>query len=246
MKILKSDYWKEGSTTTTQLWGSDAVFFKPSPQKFNPFLIKELVKYSELVTVITVNKDNITSILSRTNWPNDSESILTSIDIARLKKDEFATYIELENDRKAIVIANQLEVTKMLKALEDKKAGKSKKIIISGELIVVIAIICAVPYFMLKQSSPKTPIQYSERDKEVIFVERSKRAVKSILKDPNSAEFKDVYFSKKSNVACGKVNSKNGFGGYVGFKRFISGTTPDLTFIEDQVKDFYILWNKMC
>lgn len=53
----------------------------------------------------------------------------------------------------------------------------------------------------------------------------AKRAVRESLKDPNSAEFKDVYANYTEEfdvVACGKVNAKNDFGGYTGFKRFVS------------------------
>lgn len=44
----------------------------------------------------------------------------------------------------------------------------------------------------------------------------TKELVKSKLKDPASAQFQNV----KEN--CGEVNSKNSYGGYVGFKRYVS------------------------
>lgn len=53
----------------------------------------------------------------------------------------------------------------------------------------------------------------------------AKRAVKSTLKDPDSAKFKGVfanYTERLGVVACGFVNAKNGFGGYAGFRRFVS------------------------
>jgi len=44
------------------------------------------------------------------------------------------------------------------------------------------------------------------------------------LKDPESAQFRDVKFKKAGDAGswhmCGYVNAKNAFGGYVGFKRF--------------------------
>lgn len=43
---------------------------------------------------------------------------------------------------------------------------------------------------------------------------KTEEIVRGQLKDPSSAEFKDV----KGN--CGFVNAKNSFGGYTGFKRF--------------------------
>lgn len=56
-------------------------------------------------------------------------------------------------------------------------------------------------------------------------VTASKRAVAAQMKDPESVQFKDVYANYTEEydiVACGRVNAKNGFGGYTGFKRFVS------------------------
>ncbi len=57
------------------------------------------------------------------------------------------------------------------------------------------------------------------------MVPRAKRAVAKQLKDPESAQFKDVGYAwseKTGNVAYGWVNSKNGLGGYNGFQRFVA------------------------
>ena len=50
----------------------------------------------------------------------------------------------------------------------------------------------------------------------------AKDKVKETLKDPKSAQFKNVMFRNVGNspVICGEVNSKNSFGGYIGFQRF--------------------------
>ncbi len=43
------------------------------------------------------------------------------------------------------------------------------------------------------------------------------------LKDPYSAQFKNVRFSNGSGgvwVVCGEVNSKNSYGGYAGYTKF--------------------------
>ncbi|MBK5551925.1 hypothetical protein JFU49_16825 [Pseudomonas sp. TH03] len=54
-----------------------------------------------------------------------------------------------------------------------------------------------------------------------------KVAVKSNLLDPESAQFRNLYtpsVSSKpmpSGAVCGEVNAKNGYGGYVGFKKFV-------------------------
>ena len=57
----------------------------------------------------------------------------------------------------------------------------------------------------------------------------AKRAVLGLLKDPESAKFKDVRFNETESggaVACGLVNSKNSFGAFSGFQRFISNGKP--------------------
>ena len=85
--------------------------------------------------------------------------------------------------------------------------------------------------------------------KEMVWVEKGKDAVKARLKDPDSAQFKDVYFFRgKDNIpmTCGQVNSKNSFGGFSGFQHFVSGGSSELTFLENEVKDFYKAWNRYC
>lgn len=50
-------------------------------------------------------------------------------------------------------------------------------------------------------------------------------AMRSTLKDPFSAQYRDVVFTKHPNgeyVFCGYVNSKNSYGGYIGDRLFIA------------------------
>ena len=54
----------------------------------------------------------------------------------------------------------------------------------------------------------------------------AERAVRGELKDPDAAQFRDVranYTEEFGVVACGRVNAKNEFGGYTGFRRFVFG-----------------------
>lgn len=85
--------------------------------------------------------------------------------------------------------------------------------------------------------------------KKIAWMDRGMSAVRAKLRDPKSAEFKDVFFSlgkKNIPVTCGLVNSKNGFGGYAGFQRFVSAGRPDLTFLEGEVRDFQQVWDQLC
>lgn len=71
--------------------------------------------------------------------------------------------------------------------------------------------------------------------------------VKEHLKDPGSAQFQNQFIGRKG-VPCGEVNSKNSFGGYTGFKRYIS-VGKDLTVIEDgnmSSSEFETSWGDIC
>lgn len=47
----------------------------------------------------------------------------------------------------------------------------------------------------------------------------AKKLVAQGLRDPSSAQFRDV--GKSDQAVCGEVNGKNAFGAYVGFRHFI-------------------------
>ena len=68
----------------------------------------------------------------------------------------------------------------------------------------------------------------------------AQRAVRASRKDPDSAQFKDVYANYTEEfqvVACGRVNSKNSLGGYTGFKRFVSNGKSAIIEGRDNVAD---------
>lgn len=52
-------------------------------------------------------------------------------------------------------------------------------------------------------------------------------AAKEGLKDPDSAKFQNLRIADfdGGKVVCGEINAKNSYGGYVGYKRFIAGTS---------------------
>lgn len=85
--------------------------------------------------------------------------------------------------------------------------------------------------------------------KEALWMDAGKDAVKEKLKDPDSAKFKDVFFHRGKDgvpITCGKVNSKNGFGGYSDFQGFVSAGSAELTFLQDEVSDFHNVWKRLC
>lgn len=74
-------------------------------------------------------------------------------------------------------------------------------------------------------------------------------AVASLLKDPGSAEFRNDRLGSFQGRAlvCGEVNSKNGFGGMVGFQRYVSNG-GDATVLEEMMEpsEFQKVWSASC
>jgi len=114
-------------------------------------------------------------------------------------------------------------------------------------IFVVTAIFIAMP--LMANAGMKDAYKRTTDVKKIAWMERGMKAVRSKLKDGDSAKFRNVYFHRGSDgipMTCGEVNSKNSFGGYTGFQRFISAGKPELTFIEEQVEDFNTVWNRFC
>ena len=55
------------------------------------------------------------------------------------------------------------------------------------------------------------------------IINRAQAAVRAELRDPDSAQFKNVFVigTGYDKTVCGNVNARNGFGGYTGFTPFI-------------------------
>lgn len=145
---------------------------------------------------------------------------------------------------------------------------RHRKIALVSPVIVTILIITAIatqqdntpsdqkqpPKMVRAAHVPSTPAVATEdhaRDttREILWMEKGKKAVKEKLKDPDSAKFKNLFFSRGADnvpCTCGEVNAKNSFGGFTGFQRFISGGSSDLTFFEAEVADFDAAWDRLC
>lgn len=66
-------------------------------------------------------------------------------------------------------------------------------------------------------------------------------SVRNLLNDPDSADFKD------QSGPCGYVNYKNGFGGYVGFRRYIAaGSEVAIEGENMQPSEMDKTWAKVC
>lgn len=78
---------------------------------------------------------------------------------------------------------------------------------------------------------------------EIRYQRVAREFVLGVLKDPGSAEFRN------QRGFCGEVNSKNSFGGYVGYKRFIAATKEMVVFEKDgrmSSNEFEQAWSKLC
>ena len=70
---------------------------------------------------------------------------------------------------------------------------------------------------------------HSQALDDVALIEATKQVVAATLKDPGSAQFKNVvvYAGGKQRTVCGEVNGKNSYGGYVGFRKFYKYETSE-------------------
>ncbi|MGE3349483.1 MAG: hypothetical protein AB7I35_18800 [Ramlibacter sp.] len=68
------------------------------------------------------------------------------------------------------------------------------------------------------------------------FVKVAKENLTMDFKDPAGVQYRRTFIARIETgalILCGEVNSKNSYGAYVGFRGFISTTTPGLTIIEE-------------
>jgi hypothetical protein len=54
------------------------------------------------------------------------------------------------------------------------------------------------------------------------MISKAEDVVKGRLKDPESADFRNVSVAQDGLTVCGEVNAKNSFGGYVGYRPFLT------------------------
>ena len=90
-------------------------------------------------------------------------------------------------------------------------------------------------------------VKRAQKSFETETIYNSKKAIKALLKDQNSAQFKNVFYNetkKGGPVACGQVNSKNSLGAYTGYQRFISNGKT--TLLEEKENNLADKWVALC
>lgn len=90
--------------------------------------------------------------------------------------------------------------------------------------------------------SEASPVEVRSSNGDAITIQTDSRiSLKNYLKDPDSAEIKN------HSGSCGEVNSKNSFGGYSGYRRFIA--SPAIVAIEGEnmsSEEFQKAWDNLC
>lgn len=83
-----------------------------------------------------------------------------------------------------------------------------------------------------------------------IQMRRDQRRLRSVLRDPDSAQFGRTYPIVRDGlpITCGFVNAKNAFGGYTGERMWIVIADLNVAVVETpgQEREFGELWNKYC
>ena len=94
----------------------------------------------------------------------------------------------------------------------------------------------------VRNSSMSTVAGYAQTVKSFLStgtqeqaIEKAKQVVASSLKDPDSAQFRNVRIANymDGKVVCGEVNGKNSYGGYVGFGPFVASTDSSTLYDRD-------------
>jgi hypothetical protein len=83
--------------------------------------------------------------------------------------------------------------------------------------------------------------------KELAYIEAHQDSIKKRLKDPESAQFRNVaVYYDIAPAVCGEVNSKNSFGGYAGFQRFVSAGNINVLENDMQPGEMTKVWAQLC
>lgn len=95
--------------------------------------------------------------------------------------------------------------------------------------------------------SPEQRAADDRAAKEPAYIAVQENRIRDKLKDPKSAEFRNVHvYYAIAPVVCGEVNSRNSFGGMNGFQRFISG--GDIQVLDENMArgEMDQSWAKIC
>lgn len=116
-------------------------------------------------------------------------------------------------------------------------------IIIMKKLLMIVPVVVAMAvagspasgFSTVKQSQKKVSVVAS-KDQELI--KKAKEAILYKLKDPASAQFRNVHIYKDDpTIVRGEVNAKNSYGGYDGFDRFYYDSVKSEAYFSKEIYD---------
>lgn len=98
------------------------------------------------------------------------------------------------------------------------------------------------------EKSDAAATQASSESHDFALKYNVQETVKSVLKDPESADFRDVTVVHKGTwtTVCGEVNAKNGFGGYTGYTEFVGSIEGVMIRSDENASRFVKRWNSRC
>ena len=114
-----------------------------------------------------------------------------------------------------------------------------------GSWLIILCVLGLIIWVAFKLFSPKPPEVIRLHEEQRILANMQVRAegfVKLNLKDPESATFRN------QRGACGEVNAKNSFGGFIGYRRYIAANEALVLIEGDTVPpdQFSELWRQSC
>ena len=85
-----------------------------------------------------------------------------------------------------------------------------------------------------------------QREEAATLTSLGEKYVKEKVLEPASAQFRNQFIGK-GGAPCGEVNTKDAFGGYIGYQRYIS-VARDLTMLAQDVSpaEFEQQWQQLC
>lgn len=113
--------------------------------------------------------------------------------------------------------------------------------------IIVAAVFGVIVFSCVYRSETAPPAPAGPAAPEYPRAEVSSAArnmIRQSSKDPDSLKFRNEFLAGPG-MHCGEVNGKNSFGGYTGFKRFISNERT-LLVDDGSVRGFNKAWQESC
>lgn len=88
--------------------------------------------------------------------------------------------------------------------------------------------------------------EQKQREDMALLSSQGEKYVKEKILEPSQAQFRNQFIGK-GGAPCGEVNTKDAFGGYIGYQRYIA-VARDLTLLAQDVapEEFEQSWRQLC